>query len=174
LRPGYRAATALSDFWGQGSRVGKTFVTNEDQLKAWCIAGKTSGEVEALFAFAVTRSAIIGKAMRRGFKWANNAGGQARRARDPIHRVARATKVMTEAPPIEEPMNGLEIEPGVFVGILAINDRMCRWPIGDPLDVRDTEKFHYCGRPPLTGAKYCEAHERKAHQPSKRHRQLAV
>jgi GcrA cell cycle regulator len=163
----------LSDFWGQGSRVGKTWVTNEDRLRQWCIDGKTSGEVEALFEFAITRSAIIGKAQRRGFKWANNAGGQARRARAPVYRVARATKVMTEAPPIEEPINGLELD-GHFIGILAVNSRMCHWPIGDPLDVNDPDKFHYCGRAPFTGSPYCEGHARKAHQPGKRHRHLAA
>lgn len=138
----------------------------------------TSGEVERAFGHVVTRSAIIGKAKRLGLVWANNAGGVSRKTGIGVlgfkRRHQRSPTVTTQPLPIEEPINGLEFEPGVFVGILAVNDRMCRWPIGDPLEIHDTNKFHYCGRQPLTGSPYCEAHERKAHQPSKRHRQLAA
>jgi GcrA cell cycle regulator len=65
----------------------------------------------------------------------------------------------------EEP---LKLEDGTFIGVLAINDRMCRWPIGDP----SGEEFHFCGRNPKGGSPYCEAHARKAYQPHQvRHRQ---
>lgn len=134
----------------------------------------TSGEVERAFGHVVTRSAIIGKAKRLGLVWANNAGGVSRKTGIGVlgfkRRHRRSPTVTTQPLPIEEPINGLEID-GHFIGILTINDKMCRWPIGDPCDL---DTFHYCAREPLAGAKYCEAHERKAHQPSKRHRQLAA
>lgn len=137
----------MSDFWDQGSP------TNEDRLRQWCIDGKTSGEIEALFEYATTCNAIIGKAQRRGFKWKNSAGGGSFRQ----HHMPRAVKV-EPLPPVEEPINGLKIN-GHFIGILTVDRNMCHWPIGDPLDVMDPNKFHYCGRP---GYPYCEAHTKKA------------
>jgi GcrA cell cycle regulator len=53
------------------------------------------------------------------------------------------------------------LDDGSFATVLTINDRMCRWPIGDPSD----NEFHFCGRGPKTGSPYCEAHARKAYQP---------
>jgi GcrA cell cycle regulator len=50
--------------------------------------------------------------------------------------------------------------------VLTINDRMCRWPIGDPAE----NEFHFCGRNPKPGSPYCEAHARKAYQPQQLHR----
>jgi len=49
---------------------------------------------------------------------------------------------------------------------LTINDRMCRWPIGDP----SADEFHFCGRSPKAGSPYCEAHARKAYQPQQQRR----
>ena len=50
---------------------------------------------------------------------------------------------------------------GSHANVLTVNDRMCRWPIGDPAD----NAFHFCGRSPKDGSPYCEAHARKAYQP---------
>jgi len=44
------------------------------------------------------------------------------------------------------------LEDGKFATVLTINDRMCRWPIGDPAE----NEFHFCGRKPKTGTPYCE------------------
>jgi GcrA cell cycle regulator len=58
------------------------------------------------------------------------------------------------------------LEDGTHVSVLAINDRMCRWPIGDPSE----NEFHFCGHKPKAGSPYCEAHARKAYQPQTNHR----
>src|SRR3989344_1268765 len=42
---------------------------------------------------------------------------------------------------------------GSFVTVLTINDRMCRWPIGNPSE----NEFRFCGRKPKSGSPYCEA-----------------
>ena len=55
----------------------------------------------------------------------------------------------------------ITLEDGNFATVLTINDRMCRWPIGDPAE----NEFHFCGRKPKDGSPYCEAHARKAYQP---------
>jgi GcrA cell cycle regulator len=58
------------------------------------------------------------------------------------------------------------LEDGKFATVLTINDRMCRWPIGDPAE----NEFHFCGRNPKAGSPYCEAHARKAYQPQQQRR----
>jgi GcrA cell cycle regulator len=55
----------------------------------------------------------------------------------------------------------VKLDDGNFATVLTINDRMCRWPIGDPSE----NEFHFCGRKPKSGSPYCEAHARKAYQP---------
>ena len=68
------------------------------------------------------------------------------------------------APIVEE--DPLVLEDGSHATVLTINDRMCRWPIGDPAE----NEFHFCGRKPKTGSPYCEAHARKAYQPQQQRR----
>jgi GcrA cell cycle regulator len=42
-----------------------------------------------------------------------------------------------------------------------LDDRDCRWPIGDPQHV----DFHFCARKQVSGLSYCEFHARRAYQP---------
>ena len=53
-----------------------------------------------------------------------------------------------------------EPEPMVRATLLSINDRMCKWPVGDPGDAG----FHFCGRRAQTGMPYCQDHARIAYQ----------
>lgn len=53
--------------------------------------------------------------------------------------------------------------------ILTINDRTCKWPIGDPA----AEDFCFCGHPPRDGVPYCEYHARIAYQPQTDRRRAA-
>ncbi len=46
-------------------------------------------------------------------------------------------------------------------GTLDLDDRDCRWPIGDPLKA----DFHYCAKGKVSGLPYCEVHARRAFQP---------
>jgi GcrA cell cycle regulator len=51
--------------------------------------------------------------------------------------------------------------------LLDLNERTCKWPIGDPL----TPDFYFCGQNADDGHPYCEFHSRRAyHQPEKRKR----
>lgn len=45
--------------------------------------------------------------------------------------------------------------------ILALGDRSCKWPVGDPL----SPEFHFCGRSAHTGMPYCSEHAVLAYQP---------
>lgn len=46
--------------------------------------------------------------------------------------------------------------------ILALTERMCKWPVGDPKH----HDFHFCGKNALNGLPYCAEHAALAYQPS--------
>lgn len=53
------------------------------------------------------------------------------------------------------------------IGLLGLSERVCKWPIGDPLHA----EFHFCGRPSDENRPYCQFHANKAyHQVEKRKR----
>jgi GcrA cell cycle regulator len=111
----------------------------------------------------VTRNAVIGKVHRLGL------AGRASPSRSERPRLPMAPKVsmrahVPPAPIVEE--DPLTFDDGSHATVLTINDRMCRWPIGDP----SADEFHFCGRSPKNGSPYCEAHARKAYQPQQQRR----
>ncbi|WP_157017718.1 GcrA family cell cycle regulator [Mesorhizobium xinjiangense] len=50
--------------------------------------------------------------------------------------------------------------------LVDLNERTCKWPIGDPLD----EDFHFCGHDSGDSSPYCQYHARLAFQPADRRR----
>ena len=48
---------------------------------------------------------------------------------------------------------------------LGLNERMCKWPIGDPRQ----PDFHFCSEHAQTGLPYCGEHAAIAYQPARRH-----
>ncbi|HEY1637158.1 MAG TPA: GcrA family cell cycle regulator [Rhizomicrobium sp.] len=128
-----------------------------DQLKSLWTEGLSASQIARALG-GVTRNAVIGKVHRLGL------AGRATPNRIDRPRLPSAPRLHLrsrepELPVVEE--EPIKLEDGSFVGVMAINDRMCRWPIGDP----SAEEFHFCGRNPKTGSPYCEAHARKAYQP---------
>src|SRR5882672_582345 len=63
--------------------------------------------------------------------------------------------------PHDSELPALKRADGNFVTTLTLNNRTCKWPIGDPTD----RNFHYCGRRPESGRPYCDAHELRSYQP---------
>ena len=47
--------------------------------------------------------------------------------------------------------------------ILALGDRSCKWPMGDPL----SPDFHFCGKSAAAGIPYCTEHSQLAYQPKR-------
>jgi GcrA cell cycle regulator len=127
-----------------------------EQLKALWTEGLSASQIARVLG-GVTRNAVIGKVHRLGL--AGRAGpARSERPRSVSHKsVARVAQ--PEPPIVEE--DPIVLEDGSFATVLTINDRMCRWPIGDPSE----NEFHFCGRKPKAGSPYCEAHARKAYQP---------
>jgi len=135
-----------------------------EQLKQLWTDGLSASQIARQLG-GVTRNAVIGKVHRLGL------AGRATPARTerPRIQVARRPTRPRPAPMIQAPI--IEKEPlvdeqGRKTTVLTINDRMCKWPIGDP----STQDFHFCGHPPKAGSPYCEAHCVKAFQPSQSRR----
>ena len=133
-----------------------------EQLRSLWTEGLSASQIARVLG-GVTRNAVIGKVHRLGL------AGRASPSRAERPRLPSAPKVQARAqspaqPVVEE--DPVILDDGSFATVLTINDRMCRWPIGDPSE----NEFHFCGRKPKNGSPYCEAHARKAYQPQQARR----
>jgi GcrA cell cycle regulator len=52
--------------------------------------------------------------------------------------------------------------------LIQLNERTCKWPIGDPL----AEGFHFCGNDCAENGPYCRYHARLAFQPASERRRV--
>ncbi len=133
-----------------------------EQLKNLWTEGLSASQIARALG-GVTRNAVIGKVHRLGL------AGRATPARSDRPRLPSAPKLATRTymppPPVVEE-DPITLADGNHATVLTINDRMCRWPIGDPSE----NEFHFCGRNPKSGSPYCEAHARKAYQPQQARR----
>lgn len=116
----------------------------------------------------VTRNAVIGKVHRLGLA---GRATPSRPAKRPV-RAARPRPVGPTAPRLRPAtpnvpavvipdLEPLRFEDGRAANVLTLNDRMCKYPIGDPA----TSDFAFCGRNSECGP-YCQDHARLAYQPS--------
>ena len=141
-----------------------------DGLSASQIAARMGG---------ITRNAVIGKVHRLGLS------GRTRPARPSRPRVSRprnpfpgnasryqysgnlalkreeAVRPRAEPEPEPAPIVAVEIAPGEHVTILTLNEKRCKWPIGDP----QHDDFHFCGHESGPESPYCPVHARMAYQP---------
>src|SRR5215831_6036789 len=127
-----------------------------EQLKSLWGDGLSASQIARVLG-GVTRNAVIGKVHRLGLA---GRAGPARAERPRSMSTRSVVRVAAPEPEIIEE-DPVVLEDGNFATVLTINDRMCRWPIGDPAE----NEFHFCGRKPKLGSPYCEAHARKAYQP---------
>ena len=134
-----------------------------EQLKSLWTEGLSASHIAKVMGGGISRNAVIGKVHRLGL------AGRVTAPRSERIRLPSAPRHVRhhipEPPVIEE--DPIVLEDGSFATVLTINDRMCRWPIGDPAE----SEFHFCGRKPKMGSPYCEAHARKAYQPQQLRRE---
>ena len=129
----------------------------------------------------VTRNAVIGKVHRLGLSGrakTTTAPAKPRRTRPAASTPARpaapaaprtigATALKAEAAPVAAvaaqpaPVAELVIPQEQRATILQLNERTCKWPIGDP----SSDDFYFCGRNSDPGVPYCPHHCRIAYQP---------
>jgi GcrA cell cycle regulator len=147
-------------------------------LKKLWAEGLSASQIAKLLT-GVTRNAVIGKVHRLGLA---GRATPSRPAKRPV-RVARPRPAVPASPaaprlrpaapavyqaeaPVLEP---LVLDTGATATVLTLNDRMCKWPIGDPAD----NTFAFCGRAACSGP-YCAEHNRVAYQPSAQRKRRAA
>ncbi len=119
----------------------------------------------------VTRNAVIGKVHRLGLAGRATPSRPAKRPvrvqrqRPQVPASPTAPRLRVASPVAYEPelqvLEPLVLDNGATATVLTLNDRMCKWPIGDPTD----NSFAFCGRGACSGP-YCSEHARLAYQPS--------
>lgn len=130
----------------------------------------------------VTRNAVIGKVHRlslSGRAKPASSGPRPRKPRSPSpHRsvsrsyVSGNTALKVHAQPAPRrlpapiPEEDVVVPISLNVSLMALNDSMCKWPIGDP----GADDFHFCGHKNYNDLPYCEYHSRVAYQPVDRRR----
>jgi GcrA cell cycle regulator len=144
-------------------------------LKKYWADGLSASQIAAQLG-GVTRNAVIGKVHRLGLSGRAkpaSSGPRPRKARQASpHRPSRsfvsgnnALKMHTHPAPRRVaapiPIEDLVVPISLRVSLLALNDQMCKWPLGDP----STADFHFCGHRNFNSLPYCEYHSRVAYQP---------
>ena len=106
------------------------------KLKELWSQGKTAAEIALVV--GVSRNAVIGK----------------------VHRL----KLSARPSPIKpRSVEARTLPPTGTATILALGDRSCKWPVGDPL----SPDFHFCGKHASQGLPYCLEHAQLAYQPKR-------
>jgi len=139
-----------------------------DGLSASQIASQLGG---------VTRNAVIGKVHRLNLSGRAKPASSAPRPRKAhlvsSHRPSQRAYVSgnnalkihahpsPRRAPAPVPIENLVVPISLNVSLIALNDQMCKWPIGDPT----AENFNFCGHRNFNSLPYCEYHSRLAYQP---------
>ncbi len=124
---------AVESIWSDDARVAV--------LREMWAMGKTASEIAK--ELGTTRNAVIGKAHRLEL----------------TGRPSPIKQRLVKTPPVQA-------TPQKATGsatILALGDRSCKWPMGDPLSA----EFHFCGKNAAGGLPYCEQHAQLAYQPKR-------
>lgn len=161
-----------------------------DLLKKLWAEGLSASQIAAELG-GVTRNAVIGKVHRLGLSGrakSSSTPAKPRRPRAPAApprptapqqpRTVGATALKVEEVPMEEitpqpaTIQELVIPVAERATILQLNERTCKWPIGDP----STDDFYFCGRQSDSASPYCAHHCRIAYQPAndRRNKQRAA
>ena len=155
-----------------------------EKLKELWSEGLTASQIAKALG-GVSRNAVIGKVHRLGLSNRTQMGKTttvemnepssppqpepaAPRAAEP--EAAPAQPVRAAEPEAAEPapapnpvaLLAAEVERTARkLSLLELNERTCKWPIGDP----STSDFYFCGLPCSPDKPYCEAHVAVAYQP---------
>lgn len=81
------------------------------------------------------------------------------RAETPISAPATPPAWVANARPyVDDPGSDAGIRPSQRRTLLQLDDRTCRWPVGDPC----RPDFFFCGAKPVRGKPYCAAHDMRS------------
>lgn len=134
-----------------------------DGLSASQIAAELGG---------ITRNAVIGKVHRLGLsgraKSPSSSTPRPRKARSSGHMIrvqrpqVRGNTALAYDYEVEPEPELLEIPQEQRKTLLQLNERTCRWPVGDP----SSNDFFFCGGEAAEDQPYCSSHCRMAFQPA--------
>ncbi len=154
--------------------------TRVESLKTLWLDGFSASQVARELGGGLTRNAVIGKIFRLGLKRGEASAVSTRRERNPARdkapprprmkvtpsppaRAERPPALRCTAPPADHEPTSRPPEayepPGLISGVMALNSRTCRWPIGDP----KANTFSFCGC--AATDVYCDRHKARAHIP---------
>lgn len=152
-----------------------------DALNAHLAKGLDAGAIARELANGISRAAVLGKMRRlRGAERPPGAIVQPPKKRAAHDDVARISVLRTPPPaeitlwrPREVPAwvreaRPYEDDPSADLGIprrqrrslMQLNERACRWPVGDP----SKPDFFFCGAPRAAGRPFCAAHCKRAYR----------
>lgn len=158
-----------------------------ERLKELWAEGMTASQIASNLG-GVSRNAVIGKVHRLGLSNRSGAGKEPEsepEAEEPVE-LSKKEKAAPAEAPVEEPKSPA-VEPTIEqtesgeedainpvmalaaeversarkLSLLELNERTCKWPIGDPA----TDDFYFCGLPCAVDKPYCSAHVAVAYQP---------
>jgi GcrA cell cycle regulator len=156
-----------------------------EALKKYWAEGLSASQIAALLG-GVSRNAVIGKVHRlklsgRGRTPAAPARQKKPAQPQPIKAPAKPVTVSRPAPtggevavvereagvapvvvlPQPRSTDALTLPTSRMLDLTDLNERTCKWPIGDPL----APGFHFCGNETAETGPYCRYHARIAFQP---------
>lgn len=150
-----------------------------ETLRKFALEGRSAAWIAAALG-APSRSAVIGKANRIGVKLTGSrSGAEGRRAAPPAGHGRQAGVRSDGSPPARASWRGpARLTPGSApalretrhpvrwdfadaevgemrrIGLVAVGEADCKWPIGDPA----ADDFAYCGLEVAKGRAYCAGH----------------
>lgn len=157
-----------------------------ETLKKLWMEGLSASQIANELGMGVTRNAVIGKVHRLKLSGRAKPATSSSRPRAAARSATRSassnstprrrsssgggatrgnTALKVDAVADQELNVALNAEKELFIpveeriGLLALTEKTCKWPIGDPL----AEDFHFCGRDSEEDAPYCEFHSKRAY-----------
>ena len=152
------------------------------ELKRRWWQGASAGRIAREWGPTVSRAAVLGKIRRlglaepsptaagQGFAWKSNRGAAAPALgyRPAPPRLWRARTlpawVIAAKPYVDDPGIDADIPRAQRRPLLGLNDRACRWPVGDP----SRSGFFFCGAESLPEKPFCAAHCARAYRAEQR------
>jgi GcrA cell cycle regulator len=156
-----------------------------DALKAYLVQNLDAGEIARELANGISRAAVLGKMRRLRRAEPRPAAivqpAKKRTAREGVAVISalrapppaeitlwRPREVpiwVREARPYEDdPSADLDIPRRQRRSLMQLNERACRWPVGDP----SSPDFFFCGAPRAAGKPFCAAHCKRAYRNDQR------